>query len=353
MKNKDCKRIWLVFDRALAHDLLRQLAILGVVLIIALALSYLFLAASNAEWEQFCVDKDLNKWLLPLYLLIDSNALNNLYIAETGHKAVHGWMLIASSLTFLFGAFIFNGVIIGIITNSIERRVKSHQEGHIHYLNSGHYIIMGYDEMVKSIISHIFEKDKDAYVLILTSAETPKIRETLVKSFSEKLMKRIIVNYGHRISTEAYKSICLEAAEQVYVVGNHKKTAHDAINVECVDSICRYLKKPQITQRPSRITCVFKDLDTYAAFKTSDIFQEVGKLNMKGGIVKDRNSYLKVLENVNEALASYNLGISKLVLSPILGGSGNKEFLALIKRNIKTNINFISFLGSVLNDKRA
>ena len=80
---------------------------------------------------------------------------------------------------------------------------------------------------------------------------------------------------------------------------------------------------------------------------------EVGKLNMKGGIVKDRNSYLKVLENVNEALASYNLGISKLALSPILGGSGNKEFLALIKRNIKTNINFISFLGSVLNDKRA
>lgn len=80
---------------------------------------------------------------------------------------------------------------------------------------------------------------------------------------------------------------------------------------------------------------------------------EVGKMNLKGGIVKDRNSYLKVLENVNTALSNYNLGISKLILSPILGGSGNKEFLALIKRNVKTNINFISFLGSVLNDKRA
>ncbi len=80
---------------------------------------------------------------------------------------------------------------------------------------------------------------------------------------------------------------------------------------------------------------------------------EVGKINMKNGIVKDRNSYLKVLENVNEALESFNLGISKITLSPILGGSGNKEFLALIKRNVKTNINFISFLGSVLNDKRA
>ena len=29
-----------------------------------------------------------------------------------------------------------------------------------------------------------------------------------------------------------------------------------------------------ITQRPSRIVCVFKDIDTYAAFKTSDIFSD-------------------------------------------------------------------------------
>ena len=194
---------------------------------------------------------------------------------------VHGWMLIASSLTFVFGALIFNGVIIGIITNSIERRVNNYQKGHIHYLESGHYIIMGYDDMVSSIIAHIFEKDKDAYVLILTSADTTYIREKLLKSFTEKLMKRIIINYGHRVSTDAYKEIHLESSEQVYIVGNHKKSAHDAINVECVDSICRYLNNPQIESRPSRIVCVFKDLDTYAAFKTSEIFKEVGKLGIE------------------------------------------------------------------------
>ena len=273
--------IWLGFDRALSHDLLRQLAILIIVLLVALGLSYFFLSASNADWEQFCDEKDLNKWLLPLYLLIDSNALNNLYIAETGQQAVHGWMLFASSITFLFGAFIFNGVIIGIITNSIERRVKNHQEGHIHYLKSGHYIIMGYDEMVPSFISHIFEKDKDAFVLILTSAEAVEIREKLEKSFSKEQMKHIIINYGHRISTDAYKEIYLEAAEQIYIVGNHHRTAHDAINVECVDSICRYLEDPKVKETPSKIVCVFKDLDTYAAFKTSEIFKKVAKLGME------------------------------------------------------------------------
>ena len=279
MKTKNKRTLWLRFDRVLAHDLLRQLAILGIALLIALGLSYLFLAASNTEWENFCNAEHINKFLLPLYLLIDSNALNNLYMGSD-NTHVHGWMLFASSITFLFGAFIFNGVIIGIITNSIERRVKNHQEGHIHYLKSGHYIIMGYDDMVPSIITHIFQKDVKAYILILTSAETIDIKEKLNKSFSEKQMKKIVINYGHRISSEAFKDIYLEASEQIYVVGNHHRTAHDAINVECVDSICRYLQNLRTELRPSNITCMFKDLDTYSAFKTSNIFKKLKELDI-------------------------------------------------------------------------
>lgn len=277
MKTKNHRRLWLRFDRVLSNSLWKQLAILAVVLVIALGLSYLLLSFSGADWQQFCHDKKLSPWLLPLYLLIDTNALNNLYI----DGGVTGWMLIASSLTYLFGAFVFNGVIIGIITNSIDRRVRNHQEGHIHYLKSGHYIIMGYDEMVSSFISHIFEKDKEAYVLILSSAEAVAIREKLSKSFSRTQMKHIIINYGHRTSEEAYGDIHLESADQVYIVGNHSNPAHDAINVECVDSICRYLNKLEVKNLPSRIFCVFKDLDTYAAFKTSEIFEAVGKLNME------------------------------------------------------------------------
>ena len=278
MKQKNRRGLWLKFDRLLSKSLLRQFAILGAILVVALALSYLMLSWSGAEWEKFCDAEHLNKYLLPLYLMTDSNALNNLYMGSD-NTHVHGWMLIASSIIFLFGAFVFNGIIIGIITNSIEQRVNDHKEGHIHYLKSGHYVIMGYDEMVPSFISHIFDKDKDAYILILTAKETVGIREILLKSFSEKQMERVIINYGHRISTEAFKDIYLEAAEEVFVVGNHSNAAHDAINVECVDSICRYLKEQK--EKPNRITCVFKDLDTYAAFKTSEIFNSVKDLGIE------------------------------------------------------------------------
>lgn len=228
---------------------------------------------SGCEWKQFAKDSDIPEFLLPLYLLIDTNAFNNLYI-----NGIHGWALVVSSITFVIGAFIFNGAIIGIITNSIERRVANHKEGRIHYLKSGHYIIMGYDDMAPSFISHIFGRDKDAYILILTAKDTIGVRERLMKSFSEQRMKHIIINYGHRTSIEYYKDIRLESAEEVFVVGNHSNAAHDAINVECVDSISRYLKDKE--QKPARITCVFKDLDTYAAFKTSEIFKEIKNLKI-------------------------------------------------------------------------
>ena len=277
MKQKKHRSSWLYFDRLLSDNLMKQLAILVIVLIIALAASYLMLTFSGSDWQQFCKDKDLSMWLLPLYLLIDSNALNTLYIGGN----VHGWMLFASSITFLFGAFVFNGIIIGIITNSIDRRVDDFKKGHLHYLKSGHYIIMGYDDMVPSIISYIFQKDKEAYVLLIGATDAEVVHEKLTKRFGDELQKKIILNYGHRTSADYYKDIHLESAEEIFIVGNHKKPTHDAINVECVDCIHQYLSRPEITERPNRITCVFKDLDTYAAFKTSDIFNKIEQLGVE------------------------------------------------------------------------
>lgn len=68
---------------------------------------------------------------------------------------------------------------------------------------------------------------------------------------------------------------------------------------------------------------------------------EAGKVYLKNGIVKDRTAHINILEKIKEELEAENLGIVKLIPSPILGGSGNKEFLALIKRNVISNINII------------
>ena len=68
---------------------------------------------------------------------------------------------------------------------------------------------------------------------------------------------------------------------------------------------------------------------------------EVGKRFLKNGIVKDRTMHIKVLEDVKAYLEEYNMGIEKMIASPILGGSGNKEFLMYVKRNVKSKVNII------------
>ena len=58
---------------------------------------------------------------------------------------------------------------------------------------------------------------------------------------------------------------------------------------------------------------------------------ELGHTKIKNGIVKDNKTHIKVIENVKNELNKYNLGIYGLIPSPILGGDGNKEFLAIVK----------------------
>lgn len=273
-KRHSSMKLW--FDRLLSKSLARQFAVLTIVLVVLFLLSWLFLHWSGCEWKQFAENSKIPEWLMPLYLLIDTNAFNNLYI-----NGVHGWALFVSSIIYVIGLFIFNGMIISVLTNAIERRVQKHREGHIHYLKSGHYVVMGWDDMVPSIITHIFDKDKDAYVLLMSAAEADNIRERLRKVFNEEQIKKIIINFGHRMSKDYYKDIHIEAVEQVYIVGKRSLSTHDAINVECVDSICTYLKQPDVEGSPKRIVCVFDDLDTYSAFKTSEIFGKVNDLGIE------------------------------------------------------------------------
>lgn len=275
--NKKHRSFLLKFDRTLAKGLFRQVIILLGLMAVIFLISTLLLHLSGHDWIQYCKQENISKWVLPFYLLIVPDAFDNFCRSDM----VGALSVFFACLIYILGVVVFTGMIISVMTNMIERRVENHIGGHIHYLKSGHYVIMGYDDIIPSFINHIFNKDKEAYVLLMTSANVVAVTEKLNKSFSIEQMKHIIVNYGHRTAQEDYKSIHLETAEQIFVVGWRAHPAHDAINVECVDSICKYLKQTNVPQKPKSITCVFNDLDTYAAFKTTDIFGEVSELGME------------------------------------------------------------------------
>lgn len=274
---KKHKSILLRFDRILAQDLQRQILILVVVLFVIFLISFILLSISGHDWQEYCRKENISRWVFPLYLLIDGNAFHDF----SSNKEVSGLAVFISCIIYITGVVIFTGMIISVMTNMIERRVENHREGRLFYLESGHYVIMGFDDMVPSFVKYIFGKDGNAYVLILTSAKVVDVTERLRKSFSEEQMNHIIINYGHRTTTESYKDIHLESASEIFIVGYHSNPVHDALNVECVDCICKYLKAQKHNQLPKKITCVFKDLDTYAAFKTSEIFGKVQDLGIE------------------------------------------------------------------------
>ena len=266
----------LKIDRILSQGLWSQLLLLAILMLLAFVFANILLLLSPVDWSLYCEGKGISRWIAPLYLLIDGNAFTSVYEGNANK-----WTVFLSCIIYIIGVFLFTGMMVSVMTNIIERRVEKHRDGLVFYLKEGHYIIMGYDDTISSFIHHIFEKDPQAYILVFTSRASVKVREKLLKSFTQEQLKRVIINYGHRTSTEDYSKIHLESAKELFIVGYLGQQTHDAINVECVDAVCQYLADPQIKSRPSRITCVFRDLDTYAAFKTTEIFTKVSELGIE------------------------------------------------------------------------
>ena len=269
-------RFLLKLDRVLSQGLWSQLLLLAILMVAAFAFANLILFLSPVNWAEVCEELHISRWTAPFYLLIDSNAFTSVR-----ESSANGWTIFLACIIYIIGVFLFTGMMVSVMTNMIERRVEKHRSGLVSYLKEGHYVIMGYDDTITSFINHIFEKDPKAYVLVLTSVDAEKVHEKLLKSLTEAQLERVIINYGHRTSTESYAKIHLETAREVFIVGYLGNQSHDAINVECVDAICRYLSQPEVKSRPPKITCVFRDLDTYAAFKTTEIFSKVGSLGIE------------------------------------------------------------------------
>jgi len=60
---------------------------------------------------------------------------------------------------------------------------------------------------------------------------------------------------------------------------------------------------------------------------------EVGKKNLgKGGLVRDKNLYPEVIENIKQSAKRNQLECKAVIDSPILGGDGNREFLMFLEK---------------------
>jgi len=212
----------------------------------------------------------------------------------------------------------------------------------------------------------------DNDVVLVTKDNCPYVSrgglklEEAIKVFNLDFKDKVVLDIGS--STGGFTDCAIKhGARLVYAVdvgrdqlheslkNNPKVISYEETNIKDIDSFEN--KIDYVVMDVSFVSIEYIIEYIYKFVSESDAFMclikpqfEVGKMYLKNGIVKDKNLYRKVLENIIAKLSEYNLGIVDIRLSPIKGGSGNKEFISLIKKG-ESKININAFLGDI-DDKK-
>ncbi len=166
----------------------------------------------------------------------------------TTSQSGRGW----SALIAILGVFLLNGLLVSSIIGWIDSRKEKWLKGEVKYPDflhkNKHYVIIGGNDMVAGIVNQLLPNGK--YILIQTSSDVESFRRELFSTITEEQQKQIIIYYGSRTSSEDIEGLCVECAEEVYIIGEETRTDdiesyHDTMNMKCLDLLLAQYKKTQ------------------------------------------------------------------------------------------------------------
>ena len=182
------------------------------------------------------------------------------------------------------GMFLFNGLLVSSIIGWIDQRKERWQNGEIKYdgflRRTRHYVIIGGNDMVDDIVRQMLPNKLP--ILVQTSRDVESFRQELFSAINDEEQKRVVIYYGSRTSEEDIKDLCLETAEEVYLLGEETRaddmeSHHDTMNMECLKLISEYVKALPQTEKKERIVCrvMFEYQTSFSVFQFYDIDREV------------------------------------------------------------------------------
>ena len=264
----------LKFDRIFSESVWRQLFFLAGIFVVAQIIGWI--VCSQLTFGESA--QRMTFWEWAFYIFIDGNALNTLYMDDFPNGG-RNWVMIFATLGSLFGVVVFGGMLISVFTNMLERRVENYRTGKNTYLKSNHTIILGYDEIVPSIIKKICMNNEKMFILLQSSLPSESIREKIKVSIAQEYLDRVIIKNGHRTSKKDLEELHIKDSVEVFVVGDRTKVNHDTMNIECLDLITDIIKGKD--SKPHTVTAVFEDANTYAAMTVTDMFEELRKCGVE------------------------------------------------------------------------
>ena len=185
----------------------------------------------------------------------------------------------------LFGVILLNGVLVTTLVNLVDRRREKWLQGKVRYnikwysndINLKDYVvIVGGNEMVPAIVKELLEKtdSQPPYILILTRREVEEFRRELELSVDSAYVDRIVIYSGDCTSVEDIKTLRLDLAKEVYILGEDislgdNDSYHDTLNIQCLQLIaeqCKLISKKKLVCR-----IMFEYQTTFSVYQITGI----------------------------------------------------------------------------------
>ena len=140
--------------------------------------------------------------------------------------------------TALLGAFFFSTLLISVFTNIFENISSSYKKGESVYTFKNHILIIGSAQPLKSMLCAIRDNQelqkKD--ILVMTASNVEALRSRMeIQLADPAFFDRISFFHRERNSLKYLKEACAEKASIIYVIGEDNESAHDALNIHCLN----------------------------------------------------------------------------------------------------------------------
>lgn len=142
-------------------------------------------------------------------------------------------------LLFLFGAIVFSGGVIAIVTNLIRTMGERYVNGTANYKFKNHILFLGYDPLMIGTLRNELEADRKAgqksdFVVAVPDHAT-SVRNELHNHLSSEQANRLIVIQCSRVNVDDLKKVArVNDARKIYIIGQPDEETHDALNLKCL-----------------------------------------------------------------------------------------------------------------------
>lgn len=155
------------------------------------------------------------------------------YAYSNGPYSSAPWAKWVTLIACIIGSIVFQGLLIATLTNAIQSRAEKVQEGNVRYRFKNHYLILGYNESVPTLVAKLCKTGHD--IVIVVSKEALDCRNSIYDTIGKR--GNVFVLRGDMNSSNDLRSLFVSCAKQVYILGETSNSNREVQNLDCYRTI--------------------------------------------------------------------------------------------------------------------